>query len=388
MRLERIRLALSLVAVMALAPALARADEPVPAAVEPPAAACAPGWESDVFAAARGSVVRITDGDGWGAGFAWKTPRHIVTAMHVVDHARSFEIVFGDGSKGRAHVVAGNRSTDVAILVLDGDPPKLTPLGLGDPASLPLGSPVIAIGHPFARETSDTREEGLRVWTITRGVLGARNDHQIQVDAQLNPGNSGGPILDCTGRVIGVASHIAGTLGFASSPREILALDRSRELPGVSFAPSAARFGFGLSARAAGFTSYGPFVELGVAFFDNVHLLARATGLVSVRSAVDGDRVITSRTGVELYAGAGYGFRLWRVRLVPQVGVASFSWRESATTFANGRANDSSQGLSSVRLTPGLSVASGRLMFDYKMEMDAGAIRDSAHVFSASTTLF
>src|SRR4051794_58223 len=123
---------------------------PAPAMAGEEDAACLPGWESALFARARGSVVRITDGSGWGAGFVWKTPRTIVTAMHVVDHGTSFDVIFGDGSKGKAKLVAGDVTTDIAILELEGNAPALTPLELGDPASLPLGAPVIAIGHPFA----------------------------------------------------------------------------------------------------------------------------------------------------------------------------------------------------------------------------------------------
>src|SRR3954471_8195147 len=129
MRYRRIASALTFACTLALSSSRASADEAE--------AACAPGWESPIFAIARGSVVRITDGDGWGAGFVWKTPRTIVTAMHVVAQARTVDIVYADGSKGRARVVAGDRTTDVAILELQGDAPTLIPLELGDPASLP-----------------------------------------------------------------------------------------------------------------------------------------------------------------------------------------------------------------------------------------------------------
>ena len=96
------RFSCSVVLVALLASATqAAADEPAPVRLDADVA-CSPGWESTLFVAARGSVVRITDGSGWGAGFAWNTPRQIVTAMHVVARARSFDIVFGDGPKGRA----------------------------------------------------------------------------------------------------------------------------------------------------------------------------------------------------------------------------------------------------------------------------------------------
>lgn len=131
--------------------------------------------------------------------------------MHVADGARSIEIEFDDGSKSNARLVAGDRESDLAFLELDGAPARaLTPLELGDPNAVPLGAPVIAIGHTLLGETTlAPRERGLRAWTVTRGVLGARNGEQIQVDAALNPGNSGGPILDCNGRVIGVVTRLA-----------------------------------------------------------------------------------------------------------------------------------------------------------------------------------
>jgi hypothetical protein len=334
-------------------------------------------------------VVRITDGGGWGAGFVWKTPRQIVTAMHVVAHARSFDIVFGDGSKGRAHIVAGDTASDVAILELDGDAPALAPLELGDPASLPLGAPVIAIGHPLASDTSDSRETGLRAWTITRGILGGRNDHQIQVDAPLNPGNSGGPILDCSGRVLGVASHVAGSLGFASSSREVMLLDRERHLPAVSFTPSIPKLRVGLSGRGADYVAFGPMLELDVAFFGKLHVLARATGLLSVASSVSGDRVVTSHTALALNAMTSYEVRIYKwFKLEPGVGVTRVSERENAVTFANGLTSDSSRNRSSTRFTAGLALPLRDLSLDYKMEVDFGALGDSAHMLTGSLQLF
>jgi hypothetical protein len=351
--------------------------------------ACSPGWESALFATARGSVVRITDGGGWGAGFAWKTPRTIVTAMHVVRHGRSFEISFGDGSKGRAHIVAGDTESDVAILELDGDAPALAPLELGDPASVLLGAPVIAIGHPFASQSTDTRETGLREWTITRGVLGARNDHQIQIDAPLNPGNSGGPILDCSGRVLGVASHVSGSLGFASSSRDVIALDRERKLPNISFVPSAVRLRVGLTGRSAEYLSFGPLFEVDIAFFGNVHVAARATGLLSVASSVEGERVVTSHTLLAVNATLSDEIRVYKwFRVLPGVGITQITERENAVTYANGAAKDSSSTREKTRFTAGLALPLRDLSLDYKMEIDFGSVADSAHLLTGTLQIF
>ena len=80
---------------------------------------CAPGWESTVSTTVKSSVVRISDGGGWGAGFVWKDPRRIVTAMHVVSRARNFDIYFAEGTRGRAHIVAGNEREDIAARLRD-----------------------------------------------------------------------------------------------------------------------------------------------------------------------------------------------------------------------------------------------------------------------------
>ena len=385
--LTRFASALAFVALVGTS-SVAAADELAPVRLDADLA-CAPGWESALFATARGSVVRITDGGSWGAGFVWKTPRTIVTAMHVVRHGRSFEISFGDGSKGRAHIVAGDTEADVAILELDGDAPPLAPLELGDPASVLLGAPVVAIGHPHASQSTDTRETGLREWTITRGVLGARNDHQIQVDAPLNPGNSGGPILDCTGRVLGVASHIHGSLGFASSSRDVIALDRDRKLPNISFVPSLPKLRIGFTGRAAEFVSFGPLLELDIAFFGSLHLIWRATGLLSVASSVQSGRVVTSHTGLALNATAAYDIRVYKwFRVLPGVGVTELHERENAVTYANGATNDSSRSRSNTRFTAGLALPFRDLSLDYKMEIDFGKVADSAHLLTGTLQIF
>lgn len=363
---------------------------PAPVSVPPAARAvaearCAPGWESSVFAAARPSVVRITHDDKWGAGFAWKSPRTIATAMHVVEGSRSFEIIFDDGSKGRAHVVGGDRRSDVALLELD-EGHDLRPLELGDPGALQLGAPVIAIGHPLASgDRDDEREVGLRTWTITRGVLGARNEYRIQVDAPLNPGNSGGPIIDCEGKVIGVASYMSGTLGFASTPRSLVELDRDRKIPGISFAHRTLHLNVGLTLRESGAaTTYGPFAEFDYVLRDTIHLLARGSGLFGVESSVSGNRIVTSRTSVHTFAGIGYGIRVWRLALQPNVGASSSWLHENALRDIGGVPVDASTSRWQLRATPGFALANGPLTLDYKMELDVGRFADSAHLFAAA----
>ena len=349
---------------------------------------CAPGWESTVSTTVKSSVVRISDGGGWGAGFVWKDPRRIVTAMHVVSRARNFDIYFAEGTRGRAHIVAGNEREDIAILELDGKAPSLTPLELADPAAMDVGDPVLAVGHPLAREKLDPRDEGLFTWSISRGVLSGRNDHRIQVDMQLNRGNSGGPILDCHGRVIGVASHVAGTLGFGVAPRQIVRLDASPELPSLSLFPTGQSFKLGASFRFDRLTMYGPSLELGAVFFGKVDLLARVSGLFSFASEARGDRVITSRTGLHGAVAAGWRFTVLGVRATPNVGATTFIRRENATRFDGASFVDASDTSTPTRFAPGLSLVEGLLWADYKLEIDFGRFADSAHLAVLGLSFF
>jgi hypothetical protein len=348
-----------------------------------PSEHCPTGWESTVFLNSKSSVVRISDGGGWGAGFFWKTRTRIVTAMHVVASARSFEIVFADGTHGRAHLVAGDEKNDVAILELDGSPPSGTaPLELADPASLSIGEPLIALGHPLAGGRQDERDEGLFTWSITRGVLAARNEHQVQVDIRVTHGNSGGPILDCEGRVIGVVSHGVGTLNFATGPRDLIALDANPRVPGISLSPTSALLRIGLSLRRSTFTSYGPTLEGGVTFFGRLDVALRATGLFSVSSETSSDRIVTGRSGGHLWLGGGLEFRVLRGLVVPNVGASGVVLREHASRSTPTGFVDDSQGQAAVRLTPGVTLMKWNFWFDYKMEIDFGKYADSAHLFT------
>lgn len=341
---------------------------------------CLPGWENAVFSTVKSSVVRISDGGGWGAGFVWKDPRRIVTAMHVVSRARTFEIYFADGSRGRAHLVAGNENEDVAILELDGEAPALLPLEISDAAAMDVGDPVIAIGHPLARDKLDPRDEGLFTWSLSRGVLSGRNDHRIQVDMQLNRGNSGGPILDCRGHVIGVASHVAGSIGFGTAARQIARLDASPQLPRVSLSPTGSVFSLGASFRFDRLTMFGPAFEAGLLFLAKAALLVRVSGLFSFASEVDGDRLLTSRTGLHGAVAAGYRFRLLGTTVVPNLGVVAFARRDNASRIVNGQFVDASSTSTSYRFAPGLSLVGGFLWADYKLETDFSRFADSAHL--------
>ena len=144
-----------------------------------------------------------------GTGFVVDGKGHIVTAAHVVDGASSITVTFQDGTTRKATLLGKDNATDVAVLSVDPSGLTLHPLTLGSSASLNVGDPVAAIGDPFTyqRSMSTGIVSGLdRTISAPNGFTVA---HAIQTDASLNPGNSGGPVLDASGKVIGIVDQIA-----------------------------------------------------------------------------------------------------------------------------------------------------------------------------------
>jgi putative serine protease PepD len=144
-----------------------------------------------------------------GTGFVVDGKGHIVTAAHVVEGASSISVKFQDGTTRTAKVLGTDEATDVAVLSVDPSGLTLHPLALGSSASLSIGDQVAAIGDPFTydRSLSTGVVSGLdRTISAPNGFTVA---HAIQTDAALNPGNSGGPVLDTSGRVIGIVDQIA-----------------------------------------------------------------------------------------------------------------------------------------------------------------------------------
>lgn len=161
-----------------------------------------------LYRASAPSVVAIAAGDRTGSGFVVDAHGHVVTNAHVVGGDERVEVTIGGRTMG-ARVRGVEPSVDVAVLSLDGGPVDAPPLAFGDAPSLRVGDPVVAIGSPF----------GLQGSLSTGVVSGLRRQIDspngfaitgvIQTDAALNPGNSGGPLLDPSGRVVGVATQIA-----------------------------------------------------------------------------------------------------------------------------------------------------------------------------------
>ena len=148
-----------------------------------------------------------------GSGFVFDEQGHIVTNQHVVDGAQSVTVTFSDGSTYDATVVGSDPSTDLAVIKVDAPASVLVPLRLGDSTKVQVGDGVVAIGSPFG--LAQTVTTGI-VSAVHREITAPNNyaiPDAIQTDAAINHGNSGGPLLDLQGRVIGVNSQIESDSG-------------------------------------------------------------------------------------------------------------------------------------------------------------------------------
>jgi S1-C subfamily serine protease len=174
-----------------------------------------------------------------GSGFVIDKDGYIVTNYHVIESARQIEVNFSGDDRVQATIVGVDPSTDLALLKINAQARALTPLPLGDSDAVRVGDAVVAIGNPFGLER-----------TVTAGIVSALQreitapngyviDKVIQTDAPINQGNSGGPLLDTHGEVIGVNSQIepgdSGTgnlgIGFAvpsATLREVVSQIRER----------------------------------------------------------------------------------------------------------------------------------------------------------------
>ncbi|HEY8029943.1 MAG TPA: trypsin-like peptidase domain-containing protein [Gaiellaceae bacterium] len=143
-----------------------------------------------------------------GTGFVYDTKGDIVTAAHVVDGASSIKVHFKDGTNANATLVGKDDSTDTAVIKVDVASSKLHPLAIGSSAALQPGDEVVAIGSPFG--LTETMTAGI-ISAIDRTITAPNNfsiSGAIQTDAPINHGNSGGPLLDANGQVVGVNVQI------------------------------------------------------------------------------------------------------------------------------------------------------------------------------------
>ena len=155
-----------------------------------------------------GNVVPGQAQQALGSGFVIDKEGHVVTNFHVVDGATEIEVSFSNQETVSAEIVGTDPSTDLAVLKVDVDAKGLTPLSLADSDDVEVGDPVVAIGNPFGLERTATAGIVSALQREVRAPNDFTIDHVIQTDAPINSGNSGGPLIDADGRVIGVNSQI------------------------------------------------------------------------------------------------------------------------------------------------------------------------------------
>jgi S1-C subfamily serine protease len=154
-----------------------------------------------------------------GSGFVIDKQGHIVTNYHVVKGAKSIEVLFSNNVTTKATVVGTDESTDLAVLKVNVSPSALTPLSFGNSSTVEVGNPVVAIGNPFGLDRTATLGIISAIYNLADSSTSSPLTSPvynfpiaaIQTDAAINHGNSGGPLLNSLGQVIGVNSSIVDT---------------------------------------------------------------------------------------------------------------------------------------------------------------------------------
>ncbi len=159
-------------------------------------------WTRNIFSVPRGT----------GSGFIWDDRGHVVTNFHVVQGASEATVRLADGRDYKAALVGASPAHDIAVLRIGVGFKRPPPVPVGESTGLKVGQKVFAIGNPFGLD-----------WTLTTGIISALDrslpsergtiEHLIQTDAAINPGNSGGPLLDSSGRLIGITTAIYSPSG-------------------------------------------------------------------------------------------------------------------------------------------------------------------------------
>ena len=177
-----------------------------------------PAYSADVYEVIRPSIVLIQShiqeangkaDDGLGSGVVVDDSGSILTSLHVVANATSIQLTFADGTKSPARVMVQQPENDIAVLRAIRPPAQLFPAVLGNPNSMRVGDEVYAVGNPFGLYSS--MSSGV-ISGFNRSFRPENSDQRlqslIQFDAAVNPGNSGGPLLNRNGQVIGIVTAL------------------------------------------------------------------------------------------------------------------------------------------------------------------------------------
>jgi len=144
--------------------------------------------------------------EGQGSGVIIDDKGYVLTNNHVVEGASEMRVSLSDGRKVDAELMGGDPLTDLAVIKIDAT--GLTPAPWGDSEKLPVGAPVWAVGNPYGLDRSVTF--GIISAKSRRGLGATPYQEFLQTDAAVNPGNSGGPLVDASGKVVGINTSIVG----------------------------------------------------------------------------------------------------------------------------------------------------------------------------------
>ncbi len=238
------------------------------------------------------SVAQVADGRGAGSGVVIAPDGYVLTNAHVVERSESVRVGFRDGRRLDGRVVGRDPSSDLAVLRVGAD--GLASAELGDSDRVRVGQLVIAIGNPLGLQSTVTTGVVSALGRTLSGRDGRPIENVIQTDAALDPGSSGGPLVDTRGRVVGInTAVIAGAhgIGFAvpSSTANVVAagLIRDGRIRRAHLGVSAAATPIGRALAA----------RLGLAVSEGIRVLEVATGSAAERAGVQSGDILVLLDG-------------------------------------------------------------------------------------------
>ena len=176
-----------------------------------------PALSARVYAQVQPSIVQVetkilsTDGKeegGRGAGVIIDENAQILTSLHVVQNAIDIQVLFMDGTRSSAQIVTTQPENDIALLKVEQPPAQFVPAVMGNPQALNVGDEVFVLGSPFGLTASESAGIVSGLNRIYHPNKNMRMEKMIQFDAAVNPGNSGGPLVNRSGEVVGIVTGL------------------------------------------------------------------------------------------------------------------------------------------------------------------------------------
>jgi S1-C subfamily serine protease len=234
--------------------------------------------------------------EGEGAGFVLDKSGDIVTNAHVVDGASSIKVKFLNGTTATAKLVGSDDSTDVAVVHVDVASDKLTPLALGNSSAVEPGEPAYAIGSPYGLPQSISAGIVSGTGREIQAPDGSAIEGAIQTDAALNHGNSGGPLLDAAGNVVGLSAQIDSSTGEGTGVGFAIPVDTVKKIADQLIAHGSVQHAY-MGVQIATIDA-GASKALG---------LPQGVAVVQVQAGSPADKAgLSAGTKTQLYAGSQY----------------------------------------------------------------------------------